>query len=307
MRDDRRGVLFGIAAYGIWGLFPLYWPLLEPAGAGEILAHRMPVVPGRRSRCCCWCAGNGPGCGRCWQPAGWCCWCSPPSISINWGVYIYGVNCHMSSRPSLGYFINPLMTCSLGVLVLHERLCVRRGWQSGCGLRRAVLTVATAGRLDRAGSGVLLRRLRLPEEEVQPPRVEGLAAETAVLFFPRSPCVVFGISGPPRSAARRRTFAAAGRRRLDHCGPAAALRRCGDRLPLPALGLVQYLAPSLQFLVAVVVKHEPLPADRLIGCCLIWLALLVFSFGGHQTRRRRIAAAAPAVSAPAEFPVRATL
>src|SRR3954447_3343033 len=123
MPEQRAGLVYGITAYGLWGLFPLYWPLLEPAGAMEILAHRMVwslvvvsliLLAMRR-----WS----------WVPL----LLRDPRrlgllavaaavISVNWGLYIWGVNSGHVVETSLGYFINPLVTIALGVLVLHERL-----------------------------------------------------------------------------------------------------------------------------------------------------------------------------------------
>ena len=174
MGDGRRGVLFGVGAYTIWGLFPLYWPLLEPAGSGEILAHR-----------CLWslvAVALVLTLRRQWS------WVRPMIadrrrlrllaiaavlIALNWGVYIYGVNSHHVVETALGYFINPLITVLLGVFVLHERLEVT-GWiavgLAACAV--AVLTVELrAAALHRADPGVLLRRLRLPEEPHRRTRV----------------------------------------------------------------------------------------------------------------------------------------
>ena len=149
MNEERRGTLLGVAAYLMWGLFPLYWPLLEPAGALEILAHRIVwslvavvlllLVTGRSLR-------------------------SLPRarrqvlllvaaavlIGINWGVYIWGVNNEHVVETSLGYFINPLVSVGLGVIVLGERL--RRLQWAAVGVAAVgvgVLTVA-AGQPGKA-------------------------------------------------------------------------------------------------------------------------------------------------------------
>jgi chloramphenicol-sensitive protein RarD len=125
--ESRRGFLLGVAAYGIWGLFPLYWPLLEPAGAVEILAHRIvwscltmgllvlalrrtsvvrAIAADRRTRAIL-------GLAAC-------------LITVNWAVYIWGVNNGHVVETSLGYFVNPLVTVLMGVFILGERL---RPWQ----------------------------------------------------------------------------------------------------------------------------------------------------------------------------------
>ena len=124
MGEGRKGFLLGVAAYAMWGAFPLYWPLLEPAGAVELLAHRVVwsavvmallVVAAQPRR---------PGCGPCWasprtrrHPA-----LAAVVISVNWGVFIWGVNNDHVVETSLGYFINPLVTVLAGVVFLGERL-----------------------------------------------------------------------------------------------------------------------------------------------------------------------------------------
>src|SRR6478752_2421203 len=123
MTESRRGFLLGVAAYGIWGLFPLYWPLLEPAGAVEILAHRIvwscvtmgllvlalrrtavvrSIAADRRTRSILALAAC--------------------LITVNWAVYIWGVNNGHVVETSLGYFVNPLVTVLMGVFVLGEGL-----------------------------------------------------------------------------------------------------------------------------------------------------------------------------------------
>ena len=119
-------MLYGIAAYGLWGLFPLYWPLLKPAGALEILAHRIVwslvavVVDPRRHRH--WTLDQDPHAQDAARSS------RPPRslITVNWGIYIYAVNSGHTIEAALGYFINPLVSVLLGVVVLRERL---RPWQ----------------------------------------------------------------------------------------------------------------------------------------------------------------------------------
>lgn len=140
--DQRAGLLSGFAAYGMWGLVPLYWPLLKPAGAVEILAHRMVWSLGvvlllllalRR-----------------WS------WIGPllrqprklgllavaaTTITVNWGLYIWAVNSGHVVEASLGYFINPLVTIAMGVLLLGERLRPAQWAAVGTGVA-AVLVLA---------------------------------------------------------------------------------------------------------------------------------------------------------------------
>jgi chloramphenicol-sensitive protein RarD len=296
MSEDRRGILFGIAAYGIWGLFPLYWPLLEPANSGEILLHR-----------CLWslvAVGLVLAVRRHWS------WIRPMladrrrvgllalaacAIAINWGVYIYGVNSHHVVETSLGYFINPLITVLVGVVVLHETLS-RTGWIA-VGLAGAAVAVLTIsyGRLPYialilafsfASYGFL-------KKSIGAPALEGLTVETTFLGVPSLIVViVIGITGHGtfgHGAGHSTLLAGAG---VVTAIPLLLFGAAATRVSLTTMGLLQYLTPTLQFLVGVLVRHEPLPADRLVGCILIWAALVVFSLGGARDRRRRLAAQA---------------
>jgi chloramphenicol-sensitive protein RarD len=119
--EERRGFAYGVLAYAIWGLFPLYWPLLEPAGALEILAHRI-VWSAVVVTLVVAVAGSLADVRRLPRRALALLALAAFFIAVNWGVYIYGVNSHHVVETSLGYFINPLLTVALGVLVLRERL-----------------------------------------------------------------------------------------------------------------------------------------------------------------------------------------
>src|SRR5947199_10635634 len=121
MSSERRGTFLGVAAYALWGLFPIYWPLLEPGGALEVLAHRvvwslvfvlaLVLIVGRRAR-------DIPYDARSMRLL-----CAAAVlIGINWGVFIWAVNHGHVLEGSLGYFINPLVTVALGVVVLGENL-----------------------------------------------------------------------------------------------------------------------------------------------------------------------------------------
>ena len=289
MSNERRGVLFGIAAYSIWGLFPLYFTLLQPSGALEVLAHR-----------CLWCLVALAlllTVRRQWA------WLRPMladrrrmamltaaavAIALNWGLYIYAVNAHHVTEAALGYFINPLITVLLGVVVLHEKL-TRTGWVAvglaGCAV--AVLTISY-GRLPYialilalsfACYGFLKNRIKAPA-------IESLTVETAVLAIPALIVVlVLASTGKGtfgHSAGHSTLLAGAG---VVTAVPLVLFGAAATRVSLTTMGLLQYLTPTGQFLVAVLVRHEPLPTDRLVGFCLIWLALIVFTVG--NTRKRR--------------------
>jgi chloramphenicol-sensitive protein RarD len=299
MGSLRRGYLYGVAAYTIWGFAPLYFKLLDRAGAVEILAHRVVwsvlfmaallllVIRqwgslrrlARRPRVLLGIAAAGA------------------LVAVNWGGFIYGVTTDRVVEVSLGYFINPLVTVLLGVLVLRERL---RRWQwvaLGTGTVAVAVLTIDYGRLPYvalmvAGSfglyGLVKKTLALPA-------AEGLFVETALLSVPALAYLWW------LSAQGTASFGAAG------AGHAALLVGAGvvtsiplllfagaaNRIPLSALGILQYVGPTLQFLLGVLVFAEPMPAARWVGFGLVWAALTVFTADLVRTARRRRAAPAP--------------
>jgi len=294
---DRRGLASGIAAYGLWGLFPLYWPLLKPAGATEILGHRimwslvtvLVILAVRRS----------------WR---WVRELTPRTLALlalaaavigaNWGAFIYAVNTGHTLEAALGYFINPLISVLLGVLVFRERL---RPWQWGAiGLGAvAVLVLAVDyGRppwiaLTLACSFGLYGMVK---KFADMPSAESLAAESAVLFLPAlayalllqgQGSAAFGHAGLGHALL----LAGSG---LVTAVPLMLFNAAAVRIPLSALGMLQYLTPVLQFLIGLLVQHEPMPAGRWIGFLLVWTALVILTADGFRAARRaRVKAAQP--------------
>ncbi|MFD7731662.1 EamA family transporter RarD [Kitasatospora phosalacinea] len=289
-REARVGLWNGFAAYGMWGLFPLFWPLLEPAGAADILANRMvwslvAVAAMLLVR-------------RRWA------WIRPllrqprrlgmlalaaATVSVNWGVYIWGVNSGHVVETSLGYFINPLVTIAFGVLVLRERLRTAQWVAVGVGTAAVLVLTAAYGRppwialtlaFSFATYGLLKKKVGLGG-------AESLAVESAVMFpFALAFLVYLGVRGEGtfghgwgHSALLVLSGAITAVPLM--CFGAAALR-----VPLTTLGLLQYLAPVSQFLIGVSVFHETMAPARWAGFALVWVALLVLS--GDALRRIRV-------------------
>jgi chloramphenicol-sensitive protein RarD len=296
--DERRGLILGFAAYGLWGLFPLYWPLLEPASATEILAHRMVwslaamglLLAVRRD----WA----------WigelrhNPAKVLLLCAAATlVSVNWGVYIWAVNRHQIVETSLGYFINPLVTVLLGVLVLHERLRPLQWAAVGTGAAAIVELVIGYGRppwiaLTLAfsfGAYGLLKKL------AKVPAVESMSVETGFLFLPALTYLAF---------LQRQGTAAFGHTRwtvtvLLACSglitvvPLLCFAAAANRLPLSTVGLLQFLTPVLQLAVGVFIAHETVPGTEWAGFGLVWLALALLTYDSlGQVRKGRAVARA---------------
>ncbi|MET7640251.1 EamA family transporter RarD [Streptomyces sp. NPDC005438] len=315
--EHRTGLLYGFGAYGLWGLMPLYWHLLESTGATEVLGHRMvwalPVAVAMLAV-----AGR-------WS------WIGPlvrdprrlalvvvaaTVISVNWGLFIWSVTVGRVLEASLGYFINPLVSIAFGVLLLRERLRPTQWVAVGMGVSAVVVMAVAYGRLpwvslvlafSFATYGLVKKRIRLDG-------VEGFTAETAVLFLPAAGYLVFLASrgestflaeGPGHTLL----LAVSG---LATAIPLVLFGAAAVRLPLSTVGLLQYLAPASMFVLGVLAFHEEMPAERLAGFALVWLALAVLTTDAlRQARRSRVAARAvaraggagrpaPVVAEPAE-------
>ena len=291
MGEQRAGLVYGFAAYGLWGLFPLYWPLLEPAGAMEILAHRMVwsvvvialiLLALRRWA---WVAVLVRQPKRLGLIA-----IAAVMVAINWGLYIWGVNSGHVVETSLGYFINPLVTIALGVLVLHERLRPMQWAAVGIGAVSVVVLTIGYGRLPWIALSLAFSfgTYGLIKKKVALGGLESLGAETSVQFLP---ALVFLLVLGERGDS---TF--------THDGPGHALllAACGlvtavplicfgmaaTRLPLSTIGLMQYLTPVFQFLIGVLHFHERMPAERWAGFLLVWVALLLLTGDALRTARR---------------------
>ncbi|MFF5975681.1 EamA family transporter RarD [Streptomyces sp. NPDC012769] len=299
--EARAGLIYGIAAYGIWGLFPLYWPLLEPAGAVEILAHRMVwslVVVGLALLAL-----------RRWA------WVrellrdprrlglitlAAALITVNWGVYIWAVNAGHVVEASLGYFINPLVSIALGVLVLKERLRPAQWAAVGIAVAAVVVLAVGYGRLPWISLvlACTFGTYGLVKKKVNIGGLESLAAETAVQFLPAFGYLVWlGAQGEStftsEGVGHTALLAATG---LVTALPLVCFGAAAIRVPLSTIGLLQYLAPVFQFLLGVLYFHEAMPPERWAGFSLVWLALTVLTWDALRTARRSRAALAAATA-----------
>jgi len=274
----------------MWGFFPLYWPLLEPSTPVEILAHRIVwsllvitvvvVAMRRTSRLRATLAVRRTR--RLLVLAA-------ALITINWGTYIWGVNNGHVVETSLGYFINPLVSVGLGVLVFGERL--RRIQWVAIGLAGLAVLVLTVdyGRPPWIALilGFSFGCYGLVKKKASAGAVESLAVETAVMtpvaltyltFLGVTGAATFGTSGALHAVLLVGTGAITVLPLL--CFGAAA-----TRIPLSSLGLMQYVTPTTQFILGLVVFGEPMPPTRWIGFVMIWLALALYT--GEALKHRR--------------------
>jgi chloramphenicol-sensitive protein RarD len=302
--DERRlGVLSGLAAYSMWGLFPLYFPLLEPAGGLEIVAHRvvwsllvvaviLTVV-------------------RRWSHVR-AAFVDPRSLLVlggaavlvaaNWLVFVYAVNSGQVVETSLGYFINPLVSVLLGVVVFAERL--RRPQWVAVGIATVAVVVLTVdyGRPPWIALTLALTfaLYGLMKKVVRVEAAPGLFVETALVVVPAA--VVLGLLHTDGAG----TFGSEGTGHallLISSGIATAIplllfAAAARRIPLSTVGLLQYVTPLMQLAIGVFVYDEPMPPARLAGFVIVWAALAVFTVDSlrhaRAGSRRGAAEAVPA-------------
>ena len=289
---DRTGLALGLGAYVLWGFLPLYFPLLQPAGPVEIIAHRVlwslvfcllilvvtrtwpafvAAVRDRRTLGTLAVAGV--------------------LVATNWLVFVHGVLTGHTIDTALGYYINPLVTVALAVLALGERLRRMQWVALAIGAVAVVVLTVGLGRLPwialalAATFGVYgLIKNRVGRTV---PAVASLAVETAVLLPVALAYVVWlGATG----------VGAFGREGAGHAAvlvgsgiitavPLLLFGGAARRLPLRVVGMLQYLAPTMQFLVGVLVFGEDMPAARWWGFALVWLALVLLTADGLRSGR----------------------
>ena len=305
--ENRAGLWVAVASFVLWGLMPLYWHLLKAVPSLQIVAHRVVWSALLVMAWLLWKQGRG------WlrmalaRPrAAWMLALSGALIGFNWSLYIWAVNAGHVVESSLGYFINPLLNVVLGVVFLHERLS-RAQWIAVALAAAGVLWltvqfgqppwIAICLALSFALYGLLRKLLAIDA-------VAGLGVESVYLFLPALALLAWG-----ESHGQGGFFSAWGAgidvllivggalTALPLIGFAFAVRR----VPLSVVGLLQYIAPTLQFLTGVFVFHEAFDQQRLVGFVFIWIGLAIFAVDGALRSRRPAVAAtvAPATASEA--------
>jgi len=304
--ENRSGLWVAVASFVLWGLMPLYWHMLKAVPSMQVVAHRVVWSTLLVVAWLLWKNGRGWLRAALARPrAAWMLALSGALIGFNWSLYIWAVNAGHVVESSLGYFINPLLNVVLGVVFLHERLS-RAQW--------VAVTLAAAGvvwltvnfgqppwiaiclALSFALYGLLRKLLAIDA-------VTGLGVESVYLFLPALAMLVWGeahgqggflpLGGAPGWGMGMDALLIFGGAltALPLIGFAFAVRR----VPLSVVGLLQYIAPTLQFLTGVFVFHEAFDQQRLVGFVFIWIGLAIFALEGLLRSRRR---AAPVVPAP---------
>ena len=281
MNKQKLGLLFGVSAYILWGAFPLYWPLLKPANAFEIVAHRavwtlvfclivlkykheikqtirLAAQPRVAVRLLA----------------------SSILISINWLVYIWATNHGHVVESALGYYINPLIIIGFGVILLKERMRPMQWAAVGIATTGVLILTIDYGRLPWIALALALSwgTYGLVKKRLNLGALEGLAIETAFAFIPYFGYLIFiqsnGSGYFGTSWGISILLASAG---AITAIPLLLFNGSTTRLPYSIIGLLQYITPTLQFSIGVWVYHEKMPAARWLGFFFIWAALITLA------------------------------
>jgi chloramphenicol-sensitive protein RarD len=277
LSKNKLGLLFGVSAYSLWGAFPLYWPLLEPANALEIVSHRavwtlvfcLIVLAATKALKSSLATLKRP-------KVAAKLFLTSVLISINWLVYIWATNNGHVVEASLGYYINPLIIIGFGVLLLKEKMRPLQ-WVavSIASIGVLVLTIdygrlpwiALTLAISWGSYGLIKKQLGLGA-------LEGLAIETFIsAFFYLGYLIYIGNQGTGQfghSWGLTILLMSAG---AVTAIPLLLFNGSTNRLPFTTIGLLQYITPTLQFSVGVWVRHEDMPTARWVGFLIIWVAL----------------------------------
>jgi chloramphenicol-sensitive protein RarD len=279
--EKSLGLIFGLSAYILWGMFPLYWPLLKPASAYEIVAHRavwtlifcVVILAFHRKLRHTFAQLKNP---RIFFGL----LATSGLISINWIVYIWATNAGHVVEASLGYYINPLVIIAFGVILLKEKMRIGQWIAVGIATTGvAVLTIdygrlpwiALALALSWGSYGVIKKMLGLGA-------LEGLAIETMISFIPYASFLLFLQGNGTGQFGQHWGLTAL----LISAGAVTAIplllfNGSTTRLPYSVIGLLQYITPTIQFSIGVWVRHEAMPTARWVGFLIIWCALITLA------------------------------
>lgn len=289
--DERIGLTAGVAAYVIWGAFPIFFHSLEPTSALEILAHRI-VWTGVFLAIVLQITGR-------W---GWVgelradpaklrrAWLAGLLISINWLTYVWAVGADRVLDASLGYFINPLLSVVLGVALLGEG--IRRLQVLALTIGAVAVVVLSVGYGEFPIVGIVLALsfgfYGYLKKGMELDGLASLAAETSIVW----PIAVIGLAVAFATGSSTFGHDNVGLNlRLLAAGPITAIPLAlfgvaAPRLTLVTVGILQYITPMAQFFLGWWVFHEEMPPERLAGFALVWLALVIVTADAVATIRR---------------------
>jgi chloramphenicol-sensitive protein RarD len=289
MTRFNKGLLFGISAYIIWGLLPLYWKLVEEAGAYEILAHRgiwsllicISLLALRKQlRSAYVMVRSSRTLSLLFLASG--------LLTINWGVYIWSVTVNRVVEAALGYYITPLINVTFGVLLLREKL--RPAQWTAVALAAVGVVILTLGYGSLPWIALVLAiswgSYSLIKKSLNLGALETLSLETLFAFLPNL-VFLFIIQGNG-SAEFGSTWTIS--LLLFGAGAATVIplllfNGSTTRLPLSTVGLLQYITPTIMFFIGIFINNEDISMTKVIGFAFIWLALAVLSRDLYRSSR----------------------
>jgi chloramphenicol-sensitive protein RarD len=287
----NRGILYGIGAYLCWGFFPIYWKLLQGVPAMQIMTHRLvwsfiflaAIISWREDWATLIRSVRSKRILLIYGLAG-------SLLAVNWLVYIWAVNAGFVVETSLGYFINPLVNVLLGVIFLRERIHPLVWIPIGLASAGVLYLTLSYGSLPWIALVLAFTFgfYGLVKKTAPLGSLHGLTLETALLTLPALAYLAFTEFN---GSAAFGHVATATTLLLAFTGvvtavPLLLFGMAARQIPLWMLGLLQYIAPSIQFLIGILLYHEPFTPARLVGFSLIWGALLLYWLEGAWLRRR---------------------
>jgi chloramphenicol-sensitive protein RarD len=281
LNKQKLGLIYGVSAYVLWGMFPLYWPLLKPANSLEIVSHRavwtmvfcIIVLTATHALKSTLATFKRP-------KMAVKLFTTTILISINWLVYIWATNNGHVVEAALGYYINPLMVIAFGVILLKERMRPLQWTAVSIAAIGVLVLTIDYGRLPWVALALALSwgSYGLMKKQLGIGALEGLTIETLIAFIPYCGYLIFiGAKGEGHfghGVAITTLLISAG---AVTAIPLLLFNGATTRLPLTSIGLLQYITPTLTFIVGVWVNHEVMPAARWIGFILIWVALITLA------------------------------
>jgi len=276
----NTGILAAIGAYVSWGLLPIYWKLLGHVPTAQLLSHRIVwsfvvltvflCLTRRVSKLY-----------SSLSPAVWGCYVlASLLIGVNWFIYVWSVNAGYIVEASLGYFINPLLSVLLGVFFMRERLRPLQWMPLGLAAAGVVYLTFNSGRLPWIALtlAVTFSFYGLVKKKAPLGAFEGLTLETGLLLAPA--LVWLGWSENIGASA----FLHAGTSSdlmlvgagVVTTAPLVMFAAAAHRIPLSMIGILQYIAPTIQFLIGVFLYHEPFSRTQFTGFGMVWIAVLLF-------------------------------
>ena len=279
--EHSLGLLFGVGSYVLWGLFPLYWPLLQPASPLEIVSHRavwtlvfcLIVLALSKQLHSMIAIVNKPK-----ILAGL--FLTTILVSINWLTYIWATNNGHVVEAALGYYINPLIIIAFGVLLLREKMRPLQWLAVGIAAIGVAILTFDYGRLPWVAISLALSwgTYGLIKKKLDLGALDGLAIETLISLIPYVGYLIYldnqGTGQFGQSPGLTILLVSAG---AVTAIPLLLFNGSTTRLPFSTIGLLQYITPTIQFSIGVWIRHEDMPAARWIGFVVIWLALIALA------------------------------